>query len=75
MKKSDWLIAIVLMGLGILCMTISATSFLERPSASFLRTLLTICLWVGLPLFILGSGYYVIRSKLNRKSRYHRTKK
>lgn len=75
MKKSDWLIALFLMGLGLMCMTISATSFMERPSASFLKTLLTICLWIGLPLFLLGSGYYLIQSKLNRRFKHHQTKK
>lgn len=69
MKKADWFIAIVFIAIGLVCMTISATSFMERPPAFFLRTLLTICVWIGFPSFILGSAYYVIQSMLNPKSK------
>lgn len=63
MRKMDWIVAISFMGLGIMCMTVAAISFLEHPSVYFFRTLITICLWLGIPFIILGSSYYLLIKK------------
>lgn len=63
MRKSDWLFAAMLLGMGFMCLTVSATSLLEHPLESYVQTLLTLCAWVGAPLALIGGIYLIIYRK------------
>lgn len=66
MKKGDWIFALFMMVMGLCCLTVSATSFLERPSDAYARTLLTLCLWVGVPLLLLWFIYLYLSRHRHR---------
>lgn len=66
MRKGDWLFALLMMAFGLVCLTVSATSLLERPFDSYVRTLLTLCLWVGVPLLLLVVIYLLISRRRHR---------
>ncbi len=63
MKKVEWLIAVLLIGMGISCMTISAVSF-QSPiiQASGIIKLVTCFVFIGLLSFI-SLGIYKARKK------------
>lgn len=54
MKKAEWLIAVLLIGMGITCMTISAVSFQSNPliQLSVIIKLVTCLVFIGLLSFV-----------------------
>lgn len=65
MKIIDWIITLSLMLIGLSCLTMSATWLLNPETIhSYLATVLQICLWAGVPVFVAGLIYlFFIRKK------------
>jgi hypothetical protein len=64
MKKIEWLMAIVLVIAGLTCLTISGTAMLGPETIdSYLITLLHLCLWMGIPVLVVGILYFIIWGK------------
>lgn len=67
MKKSDWLIAGAFIFMGLSCFVMSLTLIDHSESVhAFLMGAVDICLWVGLPLTIIGL-LYLWRRRRNGK--------
>ncbi|MBM7570556.1 LPXTG cell wall anchor domain-containing protein [Aquibacillus albus] len=70
MKKIEWLIVILLITMGLGCLTVSATTMWGTESfETYLTTFLQLCLWMGLPILILGIVYllFLKKRKNNKK--------
>ncbi|MDR6224040.1 hypothetical protein JOE21_000028 [Desmospora profundinema] len=64
MKWIEWLVVLSLVAIGLACLTMSATAFLDTPSIQpYLHMLVRICLWIGLPVLVVGLGYWIWRWK------------
>ncbi|MEK8130571.1 hypothetical protein WMW72_21935 [Paenibacillus filicis] len=64
MKWMDWLVAFVLVAIGICCLTMSATSMLHPGSfQSYMAAFLQICMWIGIPALIGGTLYLILKSR------------
>lgn len=59
MKKIEYLIALALIFLGIACLTMSGTYMLDQNITVYAMTILKICLWIGIPIVIIGVLYLV----------------
>lgn len=63
MKKIEWLIAGLLIGAGVMCLTASAST-MGGSMEGVLRTFLQVCIWMGLPLLVIGVIYFIfLKSK------------
>lgn len=63
MRKVEWLIVGLLIGVGLICLTASASTMGESMEG-VLRTFLQVCIWMGLPLLIIGVIYFIfLKSK------------
>lgn len=70
MKKIEWFIAAFLVVIGLSCLTMSATVMMRPESIQvYLSNLFKICLWTGLPVFIAGVVYFVLRRKKRDESK------
>lgn len=58
MKKTETLIAFLLILSGLMCLTMSGGFLLYPGTASFLGTFAQICLWVALPFIGIGLLYW-----------------
>lgn len=64
MKKTDWLIAGLLIVMGLGCLTVSATTMWGTESIkTYLKTLIHLCLWMGLPISVIGIFLLLKRRK------------
>ncbi|UOF90903.1 hypothetical protein LSG31_01035 [Fodinisporobacter ferrooxydans] len=67
MKFTEWLIALSLIVIGLLCLTMSATATASQTAVQpFVSMLLQICLWASIPLVFATVAYIIIKMK-NRK--------
>jgi membrane-anchored glycerophosphoryl diester phosphodiesterase (GDPDase) len=70
MKTFEWVIAIFLVLIGLFCMTVSGTLLMEPNSiGQYIHTLIKLCLWMGIPIFIVGLIYYVLLVKKRRENK------
>jgi len=68
MKKIEWLIVTLLIVMGLMCLTVSATTMLGTESIEpYLKKFLHLCLWTGLPILIIGIVYLVFLKKRKNK--------
>ncbi|SEB05562.1 hypothetical protein SAMN05421743_11472 [Thalassobacillus cyri] len=69
MKKIEWFIILLLIGTGLMCLTLSATTMwaAESSGEAYLKTFLQLCLWMGIPLVIVGFVYFVLLKKRKDK--------
>ncbi|MDT3425758.1 tellurite resistance protein TehA-like permease [Paenibacillus forsythiae] len=65
MKKIEWLIAILLIGMGMLCMSVSALSFRSMPLMHFGERMMRVFACVGLlaVILLLLLGWVAFRKK------------
>ncbi|MEX2462384.1 MAG: hypothetical protein WD469_13975 [Paenibacillaceae bacterium] len=62
MKKIDWFIASTFIAMGLICLSISATSFLQKNTfMTYFHSMSRICLWVGVPFFLIVVIYLLRR--------------
>jgi len=66
MKWFEWFIAIVLVGLGLMCLTLSAMPRLHADIMGFIRTMVQLCFWMGLPVLLIGIIYMIFLFFKNR---------
>lgn len=68
MKKIEWLIVGLLIAMGLMCLTVSATTMWGTESVeSYLTTFLQLCLWLVLPILILVIVYFLFLRKKKDK--------
>jgi hypothetical protein len=64
MRFIDWLAAGILVFMGLSCLTVSGVSLLDGHSiSSYIKMLLQICGFIGIPVFIAGLIYYILRKR------------
>lgn len=70
MKKIEWLLAVSLIIIGLICLTIPAATMWGNGSIkSYVTILMQICFWTGLPGLIIGVLYVIIL--VGRKNNKH----
>lgn len=63
MKKIEWIFALFLVIIGVVCLTVSATWVLNPDTIrSYVATLLQICLWIAIPA-VIGIIIYILLQK------------
>lgn len=60
MKKIEYIIALALIIVGLGCLTMSGSYMLEQNIMAYAMTFIKICLWMGIPIAIVGIVYYFI---------------
>ncbi|RBW67496.1 hypothetical protein [Bacillus taeanensis] len=64
MRFMDWLAAGILVFMGLSCLTVSGVSLLDGNSiSSYIKMFLQICSFMGIPVFIAGLIYFILRKK------------
>lgn len=58
MKKTEAILAGMLIAAGIVCLTMSGTLMLETGLTVYLTTFVQICLWMSIPLILTGFLYW-----------------
>ncbi|MGB6407788.1 MULTISPECIES: hypothetical protein [Planomicrobium] len=58
MRRIEVFLAVLLVVIGILCLTMSGTLMLETGLTVFLTTFVQVCLWMGIPLILTGIIYW-----------------
>lgn len=58
MKKTEVILAGMLIAAGIVCLTMSGTLMLETGLTVYLTTFVQICLWMSIPLILTGFLYW-----------------
>ncbi|TRM12140.1 hypothetical protein FH966_10835 [Lentibacillus cibarius] len=67
MKNIEWLLAILLIIIGLTCLTVSGTTMLDAESVgTYLTTFIHLCMWMGLPVVIIGIIYMIILKKRDK---------
>ncbi|WP_059106217.1 hypothetical protein [Shouchella shacheensis] len=70
MKRRDWMIASVLIILGLHCLVMSGMISASADVPSYLHLLLRICFWMGVPLFV-GAIIYVLFLQMKKRKGRH----
>ncbi|MFD1736732.1 hypothetical protein ACFSCX_09150 [Bacillus salitolerans] len=60
MKKVEYIIALILIMLGIVCLTMSGSYMLEQNIMAYAKMFIKVCLWMGIPISVVGVVYYFI---------------
>ncbi|RLQ92800.1 hypothetical protein [Planomicrobium sp. Y74] len=58
MRGIEVFLVVLLVVIGILCLTMSGTLMLETGMTVFLTTFFQVCLWMGIPLILTGIIYW-----------------
>jgi hypothetical protein len=66
MKRFEYVFAFLLIVIGIGCLTMSGSMMIDPSLKSYIGTLTQICLWLALPLLIVGI-VYLLKNWRNRK--------
>jgi len=67
MKKSDWVLAMLFIFIGLSCLTMSAASSIRFHSIqSYANVCLQICLWGGFPLIVAAVVYIFMKRRKDR---------
>ncbi|WP_408011507.1 hypothetical protein ACJROX_15205 [Pseudalkalibacillus sp. A8] len=68
MKAREWFLATFIILIGIICLTISGTHKLGSESIhSYVMTFVNLCMWIGLPLLIVGFIYLFLLIREKKK--------
>jgi hypothetical protein len=67
MRKVEYLVALVLIVLGLVCLTMSGTYLLEQNLAVYALTFVKVCIWIGIPIAIIGLVYFFIIKRKGAK--------
>ncbi|MEW9668058.1 hypothetical protein [Ammoniphilus sp. 3BR4] len=64
MRHLEWLIAGILIILGLLCLSMAPTAMMGSSMGAFFHSLISVCLWTAIPLLLFGGFYlFYIRKK------------
>lgn len=58
MRRIEVFLAVLLVVIGVLCLTMSGTLMLETELTVFVTTFVQVCLWMGIPLILTGIIYW-----------------
>lgn len=77
MKKTEWFIVTLLIVMGLLCLTVSATTVWDTATLqSYVTTFFRLCLWMGLPILLTGIAYFIIiKRRKNRSNKDYEQKR
>lgn len=73
MTRKDWWIALIIIAIGLHCLCISGIISAVHNAPSYIKLLLNICLWMGIPLITGAIIYFIISFISKRKGRETRT--
>lgn len=67
MNRSDWLLSIAFILVGLACFAMS-TIYVSHPNALYvyISKAINLCIWIGVPLMIVGLVYLFIKKKSNK---------
>ncbi|RKQ18305.1 hypothetical protein D8M05_02590 [Oceanobacillus bengalensis] len=60
MKKIEWFLAVILIVIGLVCLTICATMWGSGSIRYYVTTFMHICFWIGFPGLVIGALYVII---------------
>jgi di/tricarboxylate transporter len=60
MKRIDYVIAGVLVLIGLLCLTTSGSYLIGFSIEAYMETFLQLCMWIGIPIVVIGVIYFII---------------
>lgn len=63
MKKIEIILSVVLIAVGVVCLTMSGSMMFQQNISFYVETFLKICLWMGIPILITGVFYLLIKRK------------
>lgn len=64
MKELDWFIVMFLILVGLICLTMSASTMMDTISmSSYFKKFVQICLWIGIPILLTELIYRLIKKK------------
>ncbi len=63
MKKTEMILAILLILVGIGCLTMSGTMLFQENLSLYFQTFIQVCLWIGVPILIAGILYFIFLKK------------
>lgn len=69
MKKIEYVVALTLVVLGLACLTMSGSYLLEQNIIVYAMTFIKICLWIGIPIVIIGLVYLIIIKRRKREGK------
>lgn len=63
MKKIEIILSVVLIAVGVVCLTMSGSMMFQQDISFYFETFIKICLWMGIPIIIAGITYLLIKRK------------
>ncbi|MBP1156474.1 MULTISPECIES: hypothetical protein [unclassified Paenibacillus] len=64
MKRTDWIIAVALLLIGVSCLTLSSASLMKTEGiVPYLHSLFNVCMWIGTPIFIVGAIFLILKRR------------
>lgn len=60
MKRIDYLIASVLILIGLTCLTASGSYLIDSSIKAYMETFFQLCMWIGVPFVGMGIIYFMI---------------
>lgn len=63
MKRMEVVLSICLIAAGLICLTMSGSLMFEQEIAVYFKTFVQICLWMGIPIILVGVFYLFYRKK------------
>ncbi|WP_174733234.1 hypothetical protein [Mesobacillus harenae] len=63
MKKVEVILSVLLIIIGLICLTMSGTMMIQQDFTAIFKTFVTICAWMGVPIILAGIVYLIIVKK------------
>ena len=63
MKKFEIIVSVLLIIIGLLCLTMSGSFMLQPELRVYIKTFVQTCLWIGVPILLAGIFYLLLYKK------------
>ncbi|MCM3443360.1 MULTISPECIES: hypothetical protein [Metabacillus] len=63
MKRIEVVLSILLIAAGLICLTMSGSLMFKQGIDVYLKTFVQICLWMGIPIILVGVFYLMYGKK------------
>lgn len=63
MKRIEVVLSISLIAAGLICLTMSGSIMFGQGIVDYVKTFVHICLWMGIPIILVGVFYLLYRKK------------
>ncbi|WP_026581389.1 hypothetical protein [Bacillus sp. J33] len=63
MKRMEVVLSIFLIAAGLICLTMSGSLMFEQGLTVYLRTFIQVCLWMAIPIILIGVFFLWNRKK------------